>query len=119
TSNHTISHNLQTMADALGLSTRFVADPPAIACILVSMRPELVPVCIQRFRDDLYPAKELIVVVHHDDISLEGFRKLVREGENIRFVRIARGRSLGACLNYAVSLTDAPYWTKMDDDDLY
>ncbi|MCD9027307.1 glycosyltransferase [Luteimonas sp. BDR2-5] len=116
---HTIAHRLQFIADALAVDAKFLPPEPRIACLLVSMRPELLSGCIERFRNDRYPHKELIVVVHDDVAELEGLRAQVREGEAIRFFRLGRSCSLGACLNFAISQTDAPYWTKMDDDDLY
>lgn len=116
---HTIAHRLQQVADSLGTGGRFIPPDERIACLLVTMRPERLAGCIDRFRADAYPEKELVVVVHGDDAGLEQHRRLVREGEPIRILQAGRSVSLGACLNFAASQTDAPYWTKIDDDDLY
>lgn len=117
---HTIAHRLQFMAERVGAGAGFLsAETPRIACLLVTMRPERLEACLERFRQDRYPARELVVVVHDDSADLAACRALVREGEPIRIFRIGRSRSLGACLNFAAAQTDAPYWTKMDDDDLY
>lgn len=109
---------LQRIATDLGLAERFVPPPPRIACLLVTMRPQLLAQCLERFRRDAYPEKELIVVLHGGG-DLEAARRLVRPDEPIRIFAMAGGYSLGACLNYAFAQTDAPFWTKMDDDDLY
>lgn len=116
---HTIAHRLQHVADSLGTGGTFLAPDQRIACLLVTMRPDRLPGCIERFRNDAYPHKELVVVVHDDDVDIGAYRKLVRDGERIRLMRMGKSCSLGACLNFAASQTDAPYWTKVDDDDLY
>ncbi|WP_152979610.1 glycosyltransferase [Stenotrophomonas daejeonensis] len=116
---HTIAHRLQYMADKLSIKVDFIPSCPRIACLLVTMRPDRLEECIRRFRSDLYPNKELVIVIHGDDVDIDRYRILVHEGEPIRFFRAGKSLSLGACLNFAVSQTDAPYWTKVDDDDLY
>lgn len=119
TSRHCLADRLQRIADDLGIAERFVDEPAQIACLLVTMRPHLLPRCIERFRKDAYPAKELVVVVHGRDYDLRAARELVRPGEPIRFFQLGREHSLGACLNFAFAQTEAPYWSKMDDDDIY
>lgn len=116
---HTLAHRLQAVADALALDARFLPPEPRIACLLVTMRPDRLQDCLRRFREDLYPHRELVVVVHGDDADPAGYRRWVRDGEPIRIFSAGRNRGLGACLNFAADQTDAPYWTKMDDDDLY
>jgi len=116
---HTLAHRLQHIADRLGTGGDFLPPDRRIACLLVTMRPDRLQGCIERFRNDAYPHKELVVVVHGDNVDLDGYGSLVRDGERIRILHAGKSRSLGACLNFAASLTDAPYWTKVDDDDLY
>ncbi len=118
-SGHTIAHRLQHIADTLRTGGTFLPPDERIAALLVTMRPERLHGCIERFRNDAYPHKELVIVVHGDDVDLGGYRRLVRDGEPIRILQAGTSRSLGACLNFAAAQTDAPYWTKVDDDDLY
>ncbi|MDH5835444.1 hypothetical protein [Luteimonas kalidii] len=117
---HTVAHRLQRISSLLGdTDAGFQADEPKIACLLATMRPERLQDCIERFRRDAYPAKELVVVVHGDSIPRRDLTSMVREGEAITFLEMGSNCSLGACLNFAAAHTDAPYWTKVDDDDLY
>ena len=118
-SGHTIAHRLQRMADLLGAGGCFLPPDERIAVLLVTMRPDRLPACIERFRNDLYPNRELVVVVHGDDVDLGALRRLVHEGEPIRILHAGSSLGLGGCLNFAAGQTDAPYWTKVDDDDLY
>lgn len=117
-SGHTVAHRLQQIADSLGTGGDFLRPEESIACLLVTMRPDRLSSCIERFRNDAYPHKELVVVVH-GDVPLDAYRRQVRDGEKIRILQAGKSRSLGACLNFAAAQTDAPYWTKVDDDDYY
>src|SRR5690606_37285195 len=73
-SGHTIAHRLQAMADRLATGGDFLPHAERIAVLLVTMRPDRLPDCIDRFRNDLYPAKELVVVVHGDDVDPARYR---------------------------------------------
>lgn len=116
---HCISDRLNRIAGDLGIEARFGPAPARIACLLVTMRPDLLGKCLERFRADLYPHKELVVVLHGRDASLAEARALVREGEPISIYQLGRELPLGSCLNFAAAQTDAEYWAKIDDDDLY
>lgn len=115
---HTCAHRLQRIADDLSLAATFLPAEPRIACLLVTMRPDLLPACVERFRRDRYPNKELVVVVNDEHADVASLRRTLG-ADDISIHAAARNRSLGACLNFAASRTDAPYWTKMDDDDMY
>ncbi|MGQ4582567.1 hypothetical protein [Lysobacter sp. F60174L2] len=114
---HCVADRLNKIAGDLGIEQP-PESPPRVAMILVTMRPHLLAGCLDRFRADVYPHKELVVVLHGpQDVSAA--MNLVQPDEPIRIVCLGRERSLGACLNYAIGLTDAEYWSKVDDDDLY
>lgn len=116
---HCLSDRLDRIAADLTLPVQFNRAPARVACLLVTMRHDLLPQCLERFRADAYPHKELIVVLHGWDAPLAEARRLIRDGEQIMVHRLGREHSLGACLNFAASQTDADYWAKIDDDDIY
>lgn len=115
---HSYRSRLEQVCRRLGM-----ADPwggtRRVACLLVSMRPWLLRDCIERFKQDLYPDKELVIVVHGAASALHELQVQADGDERIRIHRLGKERSLGACLNYAAAQTDAPFWAKLDDDDLY
>lgn len=115
---HCMSHRLRAIANDLGLRGGEEISLPKVSVILVTMRPELLQDCLERFRRDLYPEKELIIVLHgkHD---VSGARRLLRPNESAKVIQMGRERSLGACLNFAIELSEGEYWAKVDDDDLY
>lgn len=118
-SRHGMADRLQTMLDALGIGTRVSPPAPKVACLLVTRRPALLDACLRRFRADLYPHKELVVVVHDNDADLRDIRRSIGAHEPIRILRLGEQYGLGACLNFAFEHTDATYWAKWDDDDYY
>lgn len=115
---HTYRARLSRIAADLGVE----ADPPAkprVACLLVSMRPWLLDACIERFQNDVYPEKELIIVVHGSPTTAREMAARAVGAGKVQVHQLGKSRSLGACLNYAAQQTDAPFWAKFDDDDLY
>jgi len=118
-SQHTMADRLQTMLDAVGCCACLEAGAPKIACLLITRRLALLEECLSRFRADIYPNKELIVVVHDSRVDLRHVRTLIGTDEPIRIMRMSEEYGLGACLNFAFEHTDATYWAKWDDDDFY
>ncbi|HET6430817.1 glycosyltransferase [Dyella sp.] len=114
-----IGHRLEQIARTLGLAAKPVTDIPTVACLLVSRRPDLLVACLERFRADRYPAKELVIVVHRNEADVQALRDHVRPGERVTVLQMGEQWGLGACLNLAFAHTDAPYWAKWDDDDFY
>ena len=118
-SHHCLSDRLNRISADLGLPLHFGPPPASVACLLVTMRPQLLAGCLERFRADVYPHKELVVVLHGYEASLQEARALIMPGERISIYQLGREHSLGSCLNFAAAQTDAEYWAKVDDDDLY
>lgn len=119
---HCLAHRLERIEQDLGIASDRAADGqlhPRVACILVTRRPELLPACLAWFDREHYPSKELIVVVHGDHGHGQALDQYAGTGGNIRLLTMGAEHSLGECLNFAISQSDAPYWAKIDDDDLY
>lgn len=116
---HCLADRLDRIAHDLGLAAAAPRAPDRVAHLLVTMRPERLASCLQRFRADRYAQRELVVVLHGDAVDTAAARALVRPDEPVRILEAARVRSLGDCLNMAFAHTDAPYWMKLDDDDHY
>lgn len=117
-STHCLADRLSVILRDLGLES---AQPrfQQVAHLLVTMRPHLLERCLARFRADHYPHRELVVVLHGDDLDVTAAKALVRPGEPIVILQAASNRTLGDCLNMAIGHTHAPIWMKLDDDDHY
>lgn len=91
---------------------------PRMAGVLVSMRPELLPVAIAGFAAQTYPAKELIVGCH--GFPARRIAEVVAQHADslpISVIEFDRAVPLGRCLNEAIATTPAPLIAKIDDDD--
>lgn len=71
------------------------------------------------FNRQLYPVKELIIVINNDSIPLEPYLRMVKKPKNIRVLRAPEVWSLGACINFAAKKAKYAYIAKFDDDDYY
>jgi glycosyltransferase involved in cell wall biosynthesis len=93
-----------------------VTLPPFVSCIMpTANRRRFIPAAIQRFIACDYPNAELIVLDDGDDAVAD----LVPEHPALRYVRIARQRSLGAKRNAACELAGGEIILHWDDDDWY
>ena len=117
-SGHCLADRLDQISLDLGIGRGRLAPAPSIAMVLVTMRPQLLSGCIERFRADLYQNRELVIVLHGDH-DLAAARALVLPEERISMVSMPSHHSLGECLNAGIALSESDYWTKVDDDDLY
>lgn len=117
-SRHCLADRLSVIRRDLGLDGAQSA-PQQVAHLLVTMRPQLLGQCLTRFRADHYPNRELVVVLHGDDLDVTAAKALVRPGEPVTILQAASNRTLGDCLNMAIGHTQAPIWMKLDDDDYY
>lgn len=116
---HSMAARLRQIASDLEIPTAPFDVVPRVAHLLVTMRPSLLPSCLERFRKDLYPNLELVIVIHGDSDALSQARGLLRPGEAVTVLAAGRERSLGDCLNMAAAHTEADVWMKLDDDDHY
>ena len=90
---------------------------PTVAAVLSTMRPHLIDRAVGWFNAQTYDKAELIVLVHGDDGVPESIKHLA--SDRVRLTSLGRSRTLGECLNFASSLTEAEYIAKIDDDDYY
>ena len=90
-------------------------DAPLVSAVVVSKRPHLLARCLEAFRAQTAPARELIVVLNTDEAP-DDLPEL-REGEQV-FV-VPESWSIGRCLNMAIAEARGDFWAKMDDDDFY
>lgn len=90
------------------------ATPPLVSCIMPTRdRRRWVPLAIEYFRRQRYPARELIVVDDGDD----AVRDVVPDDPAIRYLRIPAGQSLGAKRNLACEAARGEIVAHWDDDD--
>lgn len=90
-----------------------------VSIITSTNRPQFFNNILTNYKAQLYPVKELIIILNKDSMKLAEYRKMNQNYKNVTVYQIAEKESLGRCLNYAVSKTKYPFITKFDDDDFY
>ena len=90
-----------------------------ISIITSTNRPRFFNNILKNYRNQLYPVKELVIILNKDSMELAKYRKIAQTYKNVSVYKLPEKESLGSCLNHAVSKTKYPYITKFDDDDFY
>jgi glycosyltransferase involved in cell wall biosynthesis len=89
---------------------------PLVSCIIATgNRQRFLEQAIRCFRRQNYPERELIIV-DDSEISAE---ELVRDGHNIRYLKLDIGTSTGKKLNIGIEAARGSIIQKLDDDDFY
>lgn len=71
------------------------------------------------FNSQEWDHKELIIVLNHDSLNLKKWKKAASQFPNISVFQLSASKSLGACLNYAITKCSNDFVAKFDDDDFY
>lgn len=73
----------------------------------------------ENFDRQAYKNKELIIIINKNSLNLDKYKSKAKNYENVRVYRVDGSKSLGYCLNYAVSISKYNIIAKFDDDDYY
>jgi glycosyltransferase involved in cell wall biosynthesis len=89
---------------------------PLLSCIMPTYnRRRFIPLALERFREQSYPNRELIVI---DDGS-DPIGDLVRDEPAVRYIRLPRRTSIGGKRNLACAEARGELVAHWDDDDWY
>ncbi|UUZ92481.1 glycosyltransferase [Paenibacillus sp. P25] len=90
-----------------------------VSIVVSTKRPEYFDNILDNYKRQLYKNKELVIVLHKNNINLENYRKKVRNLKNVSVYQMAEKYKLGRCLNHAIHHSKLPLIAKFDDDDYY
>lgn len=90
-----------------------------VTIITSTIRSSFINNLIGNFERQQWGVKELIIIVNNNSISLKPYQRKAAKVNNVRVYRMDQSNTLGACLNYGVSLANYDYIAKFDDDDYY
>lgn len=89
---------------------------PLVSCIMPTFnRRAFVPLALERFREQSYPSRELIVV----DDGTDPIGDLVQDEPGVRYIRLDHRASIGAKRNRACAEARGEIIAHWDDDDWY
>jgi glycosyltransferase involved in cell wall biosynthesis len=103
-------------ADLPSFAGRARLAAPLVTCLLPTCgRRAFLPLALDRFLEQDYPAKELVVI----DDGPESVEDLVARVPGVRYVRLTGRRSIGAKRNAACAEARGEVLVQWDDDDWY
>ena len=116
--NHTYRHRMNEVFRRVGLES-LVSRQPSVSVLMPTMRPENVSRCLDNFKKQTYPNKELVLILNNAEFDLEAIREHTDLIPNVRVLHVDGRTTLGDCLNRGVEAASGKYVAKMDDDDHY
>ena len=116
--NHTYRHRMGEVFRKVGLESLTPAQP-SVSVLMPTMRPENVRRCLENFRKQTYPEKELILILNNAEFDIDAIRRNAESIPNVQVIHVEGRTTLGDCLNLGVAAASGNYVAKMDDDDYY
>ena len=116
--NHTYRHRMAEVFRRVGLES-LVSEQPSVSVLMPTMRPENVSRCLDNFKKQTYPNKELVLILNNAEFDLNAIREHTDLIPNVRVLHVDERTTLGDCLNRGVEVASGKYIAKMDDDDHY
>lgn len=112
---HTYFHRLKKICKDLCIN--FDAEEhPLVTVITPTFRKNLIGKCIDQFKNQTYPNKELIILYNNsENIDFNNFSN----AQNVSFFYIPNEYSAGCCMNIGATLGRGEFCFRMDDDDEY
>ncbi len=95
------------------------ADNPknGVSVVVSTNKPGFMENILRNFNSQLWPEKELIVILNNNLMNLSEWVKYTNAF--ISVYQLPEQDSLGACINFAVNKSKFNYIAKFDDDDYY
>ncbi len=114
----TLAERLHQIAAAVGVASGW--NPwPLVTVFIPTRRPQYLDKCMEQFRRQTWPNKELIITLHTAAVDSDQIARLQHANPAVRILCIAEERSVGECMNVAIDLARGAHCVKMDDDDWY
>ena len=118
-SKHTYSHRLSEIGEFIGVRELAAIPEPTVDWICVSERPEMIQNLVSNYRRQTYENKRLILVLNSSRFDHSNVERILNDVPNSRVISVPEDKSLGDCLNIAISETESEFFAKIDDDDFY
>ena len=116
--NHTYEKRFNSMIENMKIN-HFTFEERYVSVISPTNREEYIDNIINNFISQSYKNKELIIVINKNNIDINKVKSLVQQYRNIYVYKVDENKTLGECINFAISKSKNDYIAKFDDDDYY
>ena len=92
---------------------------PGVTIITSTIRQHCIDNVFTNYLSQNYETKELIVILNKNSMDIDVWREKAKPFNNIRIFKLDEKKSLGECINCAVSKAKYDFISKLDDDNFY
>ncbi|KZL93674.1 glycosyltransferase family protein [Clostridium magnum] len=115
---HTYTHRFESMLDKVGILYKKQSSP-SVSIITCTNRCDSVNNVFLNYERQKYENKELIIILNNNSMNLDTWEKKASMHKDVKIFRLDEEKSLGECLNYAISKSSFDYVARFDDDNYY
>ena len=99
--NHTYRHRMDEVFRKVGLES-LIRKQPSVSVLMPTKRPENVARCLDNFKNQTYPEKELVLILNNAEFDVDTIQKDARLIPNVQVLHVKGSATLGNCLNRGV-----------------
>ena len=99
--NHTYRQRMDEVFRRVGLYPP-TSEQPGVSVLMPTMRPENVARCLNNFKKQTYPEKELVLILNNAEFDLDSIRREAELIPNVQVLHVNGRTTLGHCLNRGV-----------------
>ncbi|WP_409295031.1 glycosyltransferase [Peribacillus sp. SCS-26] len=116
---HLYRHRFNEILQKIELSGISEEPLPGVSIITCTNRIHSMDLVFQNYENQVWPNKELIIILNKDDMSLKKWLKKAKKYKNVSVFQISEHENLGKCFNFALDHARYPFVSKFDDDNYY
>lgn len=115
---HTYTHRFNRILNKLGIRNP-VSLEEGVSVVSCTNRLLGLEDILSNYNSQLYPLKELILVVNNDFMDLGYWDNYIKQYDNIKLYKLPKATSLEECVHFAMGKVKYPYISMFNDDSYY
>jgi hypothetical protein len=118
--NHTFSHRLRNICDAIGAAHTHDEYPEVTILCMVDQADKLQE-CLKTYDRQNYPNKSLIVIINGEDNTRinNNVSDIIKSRDDVDILKVPNENMFGTCLNFGYMIADGRYCFRIDEKDSY
>ncbi|WDV46860.1 glycosyltransferase [Clostridiaceae bacterium M8S5] len=115
---HTYKHRIKYILDTIKIKYTD-EERSGVSIITCTNKDKQLDYILRNYNRQMYNNKELIIILNKNSLNIDECFKKAQMYKNVRIFKLDESKTLGACLNYAISKVKYNYVSKFDDDNFY
>jgi glycosyltransferase involved in cell wall biosynthesis len=120
-----LAHSMHTFGDRIAKMCAVTGirhdrpEFPRVTIVTATMRQHLLKKCVEQFRAQTYPNKELVIIFNGSATALDELKSEYGDSGDIIFANVPTDYQAGCMLNFGAKHSTGEYFFRWDDDDYY